>query len=116
MALVSKKVDPILEGRRYAHGSRTGVRTAANFTITLGFLPTHIRVTNLTDRVEALQVVDANLDGGLNAKGLLQVAAGTTTYADTGITVDASEKGFTVVVATAGLETDDDEVIWEAWA
>lgn len=116
MALVSKKVDPIMEGRRYAHGSRTGVRTAANFIIQLGFLPSHIRVSNLTTRAEALQRVDANLDGGANAKGQLSIATGVTTYADTGITVNTDGKGFTVVVATAALETNDADVYWEAWA
>ena len=116
MALASNKVDPILEGRRYAYGTRTGTRTAADFTITLGFTPTHIRVVNLTDRVEALHVVRAELDGGSNAKSLVQVAAGTTTYVAAGISLTSSTKGFTVDVSVVGLETDDDDVYWEAWA
>lgn len=96
----------------FARGSRTGTRTAANFTITLGFAPKYIKVVNLTDRVQAEYFVNSALDAGNNGKGLLRVAAGTTTYADVGIAV--SGKTFTVTVATAGLETDDDDVIWEA--
>jgi hypothetical protein len=56
------------------------------------------------------------LDGGSNAKSLLTVAAGTRTYAAAGIALDADTKGFTVTVATASLETDNDDVYWEAWA
>lgn len=116
MALVSKKINQIQEGVRHLSGSRTGVRAAANFTIALGFAPTHIRVVNLTDRIDALQIVNSDLDGGSNAKGLVRIATGVTTYANTGIVVTDDEKGFTVTVATAGLETADDDVYWEAWA
>ena len=127
MALVSKKISPVQEGVRHASGSRTGVRAAANFTITLGFTPTHIRVVNLTDRIDALQIVNSDLDGGSNAKGLVKIATGVMTYANTGIVLDTTTlqadplikqkgKSFTVTVATAGLETADDDVYWEAWA
>jgi hypothetical protein len=116
MTLASKKINQVQEGVRYASGSRTGVRVAADFTIALGFAPSHIRVVNLTDRIDALQIVNSDLDGGSNAKGLIQIATGVTTYAATGIVVNDDEKGFTVTVATAGLETADDDVYWEAWA
>lgn len=116
MALVSNKVDPIIEGRRLAWGIRTGTRTAADFTIDLGFTPSHIRVINLTDRIEALHVVNPALDGGTNVKSLLTVAAGTRTYAAAGISLTTSKLGFTVDVSVASLETDDDDVYWEAWA
>jgi hypothetical protein len=99
---------------RRAWGTRTGTRTAANFTITLGFAPKFIRVINLTDRIQGELVVDSALDGGSNVKGLLRVAAGTTTYENLGIAV--SGRTFTVTVATVGLETDNDDVCWEAWA
>jgi hypothetical protein len=115
MALVSKKVDPIIEGRRLSWGTRTGTRTAEDFTITLGFQPTHIRVVNLTTRAEGLHIVDPALDGGANVKGILTVAAGTRTYAATGIAPTADGLGFTVTVATASLETNDSDVYWEAW-
>lgn len=117
-----KKFDPLQEGTRYAYGIRTGVRTAANFTITLGFTPTKIRVVNLTDRIEAVHYVDPGaatgtttygLDAGSNAKSLVTVAAGTRTYEAAGIALTSDKLGFTVTVATKGLETDDDDLFWE---
>lgn len=123
-AAVTKTYINIQEGVRYAYGVRTGVRTAANFTINLGFKPSKIRVVNLTDRVEAVHHVDPEaatgtttfgLDAGANAKSLVTVAAGTRTYAAAGIALTSDKMGFTVTVATAGLETDDDDVLWEAW-
>jgi hypothetical protein len=45
-------------------------------------------------------------------------AAGTRTYEDVGFSIltgeGASGRQFTVTVATAGLETDDDDVVWIA--
>lgn len=114
MALVSSSIIPGRGEAKYACGARTGVRTAGDFTITLGFTPSKVRVINLTDRVDATYWVGAALDGGSNAKGLLQVANGTTTYAAVGISV--GDRNFTVDVSTVGLETDDDDVLWEAWA
>lgn len=119
-----KQFADIQEGVKYAYGIRTGVRTAANFTINLGFRPKKIRVANLTDRIEATHFVDPTpvtgtttygLDAGANAKSLLTVAAGTRTYAAAGIALTTDGMGFTVTVATASLETDDDDCMWEAW-
>ena len=115
MALVERKVDPIIEGRRLAWGTRTGVRAAEDFSVELGFQPTHIRVTNLTSRASALHVVDLNLDAGNNAKSLITVAAGTITYAAAGISINTSGLGFTVDVSVANLETADCDLYWEAW-
>ena len=119
-----KQFTDIQEGTKYAYGIRTGVRTAANFTINLGFRPKKIRVVNLTDRIEATHYVDPapvtgsttyGLDAGANAKSLLTVAAGTRTYAAAGIALTTDGMGFTVTVATKTLETDDDDTLWEAW-
>lgn len=119
-----EKFDLLQEGQRYSYGIRTGVRTAADFTITLGFKPTKIRVVNLTDRIEATHYVDPGaatgtttygLDAGANAKSLVTVANGTRTYAAAGIALTSDGLGFTVTVATATLETDDDDTLWEAW-
>lgn len=119
-----KKFDPVQEGQRYAYGIRTGVRTAADFTITLGFRPTKIRVVNLTDRIEATHYVDPGaatgtttygLGAGANAKSLVTVAAGTRTYEAAGISITADGLGFTVDVSVKTLETDDDDTLWEAW-
>jgi hypothetical protein len=114
MTLASAQDNFAASEAQYSTGTRTGVRTAANFTITLGFTPKKIKVVNLTDRIEATLFVDAAL-GTSNVEGLLSVAAGTMTYADIGVTVGADDKSFDVVVATVGLETDDDDVVWEAW-
>ena len=116
MALINTKVDSHAESRRYASGSRTGIRAAADFSVVLGFKPTHIRVTNLTDRISALHIVDANLGAGANAKSQLSIATGVVTYAAAGVAASASGLGFDVTVATAGLETADDDLVWEAWA
>lgn len=119
-----KKFDPIQESGKYSYGIRTGVRTAADFTITLGFKPIKIRVVNLTDRIEATHYVDPapvtgtttyGLDAGANAKSLVTVANGTRTYAAAGIALTSDGLGFTVTIATAGLESNDDDTLWEAW-
>jgi len=119
-----KKFDPIEEGGRYSYGIRTGVRTAADFTITLGFRPIKIRVINLTDKVMAEHFVDPapvtgtttyGLDAGANAKSLVTAVDGTMTYEAAGIALTSDGLGFTVTVATKGLETSDDDTFWEAW-
>lgn len=115
MALVSTTHKVIQESQLYFRGTRTGTRTAADFTIALGFTPTRIRVVNLTDRIEADHQVAAELDAASNAKSLLTIAAGTRTYVAAGIALTSDGKGFTVDVSVASLETDDDDVLWEAW-
>ncbi len=119
-----KKFDPIQESGRYAYGIRTGVRTAADFTITLGFRPSKIQVINLTDKIEATHYVDPTaatgtttygLDAGANAKSLVTIANGTRTYEAAGIALTTDGLGFTVTVATKTLETDNDDTVWFAW-
>lgn len=110
---VQDNIPDALSGVHYATGILYGTYTAANFTITLGFAPKKVRVINLTDRVEAIHYVNALLDAGNNAKSLLTLANGTVTYEASGIAV--SGKTFTVTVATKGLQTDNDDVLWEAW-
>lgn len=119
-----KKFDPIQETGKYAYGIRTGVRTAVDFTIDLGFRPIKIRVVNLTDRIEATHYVDPSpvtgsttygLDAGANAKSLLTIADGTRTYEAAGIALTSDGLGFTVTVATKTLETDNDDLFWEVW-
>lgn len=120
MALTSNVLlDARTDPPAVAMGSRTGTRTAGNFTVTLGFAPKYVRVINLTDRVEAEYFVDSNLDSvSGNVLGLVTAANGDKTYAVNGITVlkteGASGRQFAVTVATAGLETDNDDVVWMA--
>jgi hypothetical protein len=122
--LYTEKYDLLQEGRRYAYGIRTGVRTAADFTITLGFKPQVIRVVNQTDKIEATHYVDPGaatgtttygLDAGANAKSLLTIANGTRTYEAAGISLTSDGLGFTVDVSVKTLETDDDDTFFEAW-
>lgn len=108
MALTSTQ-DNMVDVNYAARGSRTGTRTAADFTVVLGFAPSYIKVTNLTDRITGEWFEKAA--AGSNQ---LTVAAGTKTFADAGIALTADGNGFTVTVATASLETDDDVVVWEA--
>jgi hypothetical protein len=90
-------------------GSRTGTRVAADFEIVLGFSPRRIKVTNLTDRVSAEWFAESPASSQLKT-----VAAGTRTYEDCGVALNDEGNGFTVDVSVAGLETDDDDVVWEA--
>ena len=126
MANVSylKKFDPIQEATQYSYGIRTGVRTAADFTINLGFKPIAIHVVNLTDRIEAMHYVDPSpvvgtdtygLNAGANVYSLKTIADGTRSYEDCGITLTSDGLGFTVDISDATLETDDDDCFWEAW-
>lgn len=119
-----KKFDPIQEAPKYAYGIRTGVRTAADFTIDLGFRPIKIRVVNLTDRIEAIHYVDPSpvtgtttygLDAGANAKSLVTIADGTRTYEAAGISLTTDGMGFIVDVSVKTLETDDDDCFYEVW-
>jgi hypothetical protein len=118
------KYDLLQEGVKYSSGIRSGARTAANFTINLGFRPKKIRVINLTDRLEAEHFVDPvrvtgtdtkGLDVGVNVKSLLTIETGVRTYVDAGIRLTSDGLGFTVTVATASLEVTDKDTVWEAW-
>jgi hypothetical protein len=113
MPLVSTNLSTHQEAQRRACGTRTGTRTEADFSIDLGFTPTCIKVINLTDRIQNIQIVDATLDAGSNVKGIRVVAAGTTTYVDTGVTLGADGRSFDVDISVA-LVTDNDDVYWEA--
>lgn len=105
LAAVIDSVAPL----HVARGSRTGVRTAADFSINIGFKPKYVKVVNLTDRVTGEWFDN---DGG-NAFQLITVALGTRTYVANNISV--ANTTFSVVVATSGLETDNDVVYWEAY-
>ena len=121
MALVSGSILSDRDGGPlFECGSRTGTRTAADFTITVGFAPKKIRVINLTDRTSAEYWVDSGLDSvSSNVKCLKVVAAGTATYEDCGVTILTTEgtsgRQFSIDISDADLETDDDDVVWEAY-
>lgn len=96
--------------KNFARGTRSGTRTAADFTITLGFAPKYIKVSNLTDRISAEWFLGTD-----TTKQLLTVSAGTRTFEASGIALNSDGNGFTVTVATKSLETDNDDVVWEAF-
>ena len=110
LAKISENIGPT--GARVIF-SGTGTYTAADFPVSvaegLGFTPNYARFINLTDRITMEQFVDAALDGGSNAKGLKQVAAGTGTYEATGLAITA--KTVTIDVDVALLTDDDDFVL-----
>ena len=118
------KYDLLQEGVKYSSGIRSGLATAVDFTINLGFRPKKIRVINLTDRLEAEHFVDPvrvtgtdtkGLDVGVNVKSLRTVETGVRTYADAGISLTSDGLGFTVDVSVANLHGDADDCVWEAW-
>jgi hypothetical protein len=110
LAKISENIGPA--GARVIF-SGTGTYTAADFPVSvaegLGFTPNYARFINLTDRVTMEQFVDAALDGGSNAKGLKQVAAGTGTYEATGLAITA--KTVTLDVDVCLLTNADDFVL-----
>lgn len=103
MALVATQ-DNTVASSKVARGTRTGTRTAADFTITCGFEPKYVKVTNVTDRISGEWFSDGSQ--------LKTVAAGTRTAEDCGLSV--SGRTFTVDVSVATLETDNDVCVWEA--
>ena len=103
----------------YAHGYRSGTRLAstpsAPFVISLGFVPSRIRVLNITTLTEAEHYVSPLLDiPGKNTKSFRCLAAGSRSYVDCGIRVNG--RTFTVDGSAVSLETADCDLFWEAWA
>lgn len=109
LAKISENISPA--GARVFF-SGTGTFTAADFPVSvtegLGFTPNYVKFINLTDKVIMQQFVDAALDGGSNAKGLKQVAAGTITYEATGLAITAKTVTLDISVC---LLTDNDDFI-----
>lgn len=87
---------------------RSGTRAAADFEVDIGFRPTKVLVTNLTNQVSAQW---DHVSG--NAKQLVTAATGDRTYEDGGIAVTAREVA--VDVSVKNLETQDSVVLIEAW-
>ena len=93
---------------RHSTFLRSGTRTAADFDVDIGFTPQFVSVYNLTDGVKATWNAILGDD-----KQLVEAADGTKSYEAAGLSV--KDRKLSVVVATKGLETDDDEVLIEAW-
>lgn len=95
---------------RYYREVRSGTRVAADFTVAPGFNPLKVCVRNATDGASAEWHSDLPTPDALQLK---TVAAGTRTMEDCGVTV--LDGVISVAVATAGLETDNNVTIIEAW-
>jgi hypothetical protein len=106
LAAVVNQVAPL----HLVRGSRTGTRTAADFTITLPFEPKFVKVVDLTARVSG-EWADVNAS---NLNQLIRTAANIGTY-PASYNISVANNVVTVIVATSGLETDNDVVYWEAW-
>lgn len=101
-----------------ATGRRSGTRVAADFTITLGFIPRYFVIENLTDRVKCEW-----FDGMNQGDSLKTIANGTRTLETSdgvivrNTTVDAANGVSGTVnidVSVDGIETDDDQIQWMA--
>lgn len=87
---------------------RSGTRTAADFDVDIGFRPTKVLITNLTNQVSAQW---DHVSG--NAKQLVTAITGDRTYEDSGMDVVGRE--LAVDVSVKHLETNDSVVLIEAW-
>lgn len=92
-----------------ASGHKTGTYTAADFTITLGFTPTYVKVVNVTDRITQ------EWYAGMNSGDFMETAANgvRTLETDDQLVVNTTANTF-LVVAAGGAMTDNDTVVWEA--
>lgn len=101
-----------------AMGRRSGTRTAADFTITLGFDPRYFVIENLTDRVKC------EWFDGMNQGDYIKTIANGTRTLETGdgvivrnsVTDHANGVAGTVDidVSVDSIETDDDQIQWMA--
>jgi len=94
----------------FASGSETGTYTAADFTVTVGFVPKHFKITNVTDRITQ------EWHSGMNQGDFIEtIAAGDRTLeTDDQIIVHATD-GTVAIDVSGGIQTDNDTVVWEAW-
>jgi len=101
---------------RRASGSATGTYTAADLTITLGFVPRYVKVINVTDRVTQ------EWFEGMNQGDFIETAANgvRTLETDDKLVVGAvgdsgtTDEGQFTIVANGGAITDNDTVVWVA--
>ena len=87
----------------YATGTRTGTRNPSVFAVILGFAPTHVRVCNLSNGVEANHAVDSNL--AITAYTGGTITSGTVDLGTTGSIAPYKVATTPVPVATINLGT-----------
>jgi hypothetical protein len=97
--------------QRYYREVRSGTYTAADFTVSPGFAPLTVQVANVTDNLWAIWRSDFPTPNALQT--LITGSTGAYTYADCGISVTG--RTISVDISVAGLATNDDLVLGEAW-
>ena len=107
MALTTAQYDSTSVVRR-AQGSLTGTYTAADATITLGFVPTYFKVINATDRLTQEWFL------GMNAGDFLETAANGDKTLETDDKLVVNSDGTVTILANGGAITDNDTVVWVA--
>lgn len=93
---------------KYASGAFSGTYTAANATLTLGFVPKHFKITNVTDRLTQ------EWHEGMNSGDFIETAANGTRTLETDDQIIVNTDGTITIVAAGGAMTDNDTVVWEA--
>jgi hypothetical protein len=93
-----------------ASGSFSGTHTAADYTLTLGFVPKYFKVVNVTDRVTQEWWY------GFTAAQFMETAADGTRTLETDSAITVNSDGTVDLDVSTGNYTDDDLVVWEAWA
>lgn len=93
---------------RRAQGSITGTYTAADVTITLGFVPAYFKVVNVTDRLTQ------EYFAGMNTGDFLETAANGDKTLETDDKLVVNSDGTVTIVASGGAITDNDTVVWVA--
>lgn len=73
----------------------------------MGIKPTHVKITNLTDRISMEAIYGST-------SGLLTVAAGTRTLAAHGLTF--TDRSLSITAATNSLLSTNADVLIEVWA
>ena len=94
----------------FVQGSISGTYTAANETLTLGFVPRYFKVTDITTRISG------EWYNGMNSGDYLKtVAAGTRTL-ETDDKIVVNTDGTVSLVASGGIHASNSTVCWEARA
>jgi hypothetical protein len=82
-------------------------KTSGGVETRFGIRPSHVKITNLTDRTSIEAVYGST-------SGLLTVAAGTRTYVAHGLTL--GERSIGVDVSVNSIITDNDTILVEVWS
>ena len=93
-----------------ASGYLSGTYTAADVTLTIGFVPSYFKIVNVTDRLTQ------EWFAGMNSGDFIETAANGTKTLETDDQIIVNTDGTVTVVAAGGAITDNDTVVWVAEA